>query len=75
MPILQYETRVSPDGTIVLPPELHAAYCGHEVLVLIDGEIDKESNLPVIRLFFKSRTSIHGLTDEEIKPELEGESP
>ena len=67
MPILQYETRVSPEGYITLPPEYHAEYCGRKVLVLIDGEIDKESNLPIFRLFFKSRTPIPRLTDEEIK--------
>ena len=66
MPIMQFETRVSSEGSITLPPEYHAEYCGREVLVLIDGEIDKESNLPIIRLFFKSRTSIHSLTDDEI---------
>ena len=34
MPILQYETRVSPDGTIVLPPEYH----NRMVVVLMDEE-------------------------------------
>ena len=67
MPVLQYETRVPSDGTIVLPPEYHAEYCGREVIVSLDGEIDRESNLPVMRLFFKSRTSIPAPTDEEIK--------
>jgi len=34
MPIFQYETRVSPDGTIVLPPE----YRNRKVVVFMDEE-------------------------------------
>ena len=47
MPVLQYETRVSPEGFVTLPPE----YYGHNVVV----SVDEERNLPHEKISTKKK--------------------
>ena len=39
MPIMQYETRISPEGYITLPPMLE--YRNHKVVVFVEAERNK----------------------------------
>ena len=75
MPLLQYETRVSPDGHITLPPEFY----GRNVVVSMDERTDVHADQPfdddgqpdpeAVRRFIESRELLPAveITDEEIE--------
>ncbi|MCL2622406.1 MAG: hypothetical protein FWD31_01970 [Planctomycetaceae bacterium] len=75
MPVLQYETRVSPDGIITVPPEFY----GHKVVVSMNKRTDVNADQPldddrhpdpeVVRRFIESRDLLPAveITDEEIE--------
>jgi len=77
MPILQYETRVSPDGTIVIPPI--PEYRDRKVVVSVDEERDPWSGKTPIRKKRKANAEevqkfmdtcygcLEGLSDEELE--------
>jgi hypothetical protein len=70
--MLQYETRVSSEGYIMLPPEYH----NRKIMVLVKEERDETNKLrdidwrpdPVaVRKLIESRTFTVEITDEEIE--------
>ena len=83
MPILQYETRVAPDGCITLPPI--PEYHGRKVVVRVEDNDDwptptdeQLENMyaigrdwspdpTVVRQFFESRTIAVEMTDEAVE--------
>ena len=63
MPILQYETRISPEGYITLPPM--PEYRSRKVVVYVDEERDESEGK------FSARSKIAERTPEERKADFE----
>ena len=70
MPILQFETQVSLDGHLTVPPEFY----GHKVVVSMDKrtDVNDDDGRPdpeVVRRFLESRDLLPAveITDEEIE--------
>ena len=63
MPVLQYETRVSPEGYVTLPPE----YYGRDVVVWAETGDDwpTPTDEQLERMYSRCRGVLEGLSREE----------